>query len=401
MALRIVCVGVLPPFEGGSAISTSEILAGLAGRGHRVHAVVPITPELIGQEAAFVRTCPGISVTHYPVPWFHATPDRPDPEPYRAVQTALLDRLLPTVIDQERPGVLLIGRESFAGYVADITRACGIPVVQRLAGATINGLLAGTFPEARAIQMRTALRQAQARVAPGRQLASAAERLGIGDVLAIPTGVNLDRFRPREKDPAHLRELAIPRESVVVAHVSNLKPLKRPLDFVHAANEALARDPSLVYLVVGDGALRGAMEAACREAGTAGHFRFVGWRAYEEVPRHVNLADVVVMPSESEGLSRAYLETQACGRVLIASDIAPAREVVRHGETGLLFPRGDIRALSELMLLAARRPALRRTIGARAREQAQTRSVADMISDYEQILSEVADRRMPVAEKRA
>ena len=67
--------------------------------------------------------------------------------------------------------------------------------------------------------------------------------------------------------------------------------------------------------------------------------RFAGWIDYARMPDYINLGDIVVMPSESEGLARVYLEAQACARVLVASDIPPAREVVTEGETGLLFPR--------------------------------------------------------------
>lgn len=393
MALSVLYVGMLPPFEGGSAFSMSEVLTGLAARGHAVHAVAPITQETMAQGLAFARMHPSIPVTWYPVPWFLSTPSRPEPEAYRADQAAHLDHLLPGLLDQKRPDVLLIGRESFAWYVTDLVRSRGIPVVQRLAGSTTTGLLAGTFHEPQASQMLGALRQAHARVAPGRQLAIAGERLGIGGVQVVATGVNLDRFRPCEKDPALLRQLDVAPESVIVAHVSNLKPSKRPLDLVHSAAATLAREPSLLYLVVGGGALRAAMEAACLEAGIISRFRFVGWRPYEEVHRYFHLADMVVMPSESEGLSRAYLETQACGRVLVASDIPAAREVVRHGETGLLFPCGDGGALSEVTLMAARDPALRGAIGQRARQQA--RSVADTVAGYERLLSEVARRRRP------
>ena len=397
MTLRILYVGLLPPHEGGVSLSGCEILAGLAARGHTVHAVVPITPAMTAREAAFARAWPGISVVRYPLSGIPSTPDEPDPEWYRAAQTVHLDRLLPAAIHRDRPDAILIGRESFAPYVADVARARGIPVLQRLAGGVTNGLLGGRFPEPLASQMRAALRQARARVSPGRELALAAERLDIGDVLLIRTGVDLDRFQPREKDPALLRELDITRESVVVAHMSNLKALKRPLDLVRAAAQTVDREERLVFLVVGDGALRGAMEAASREAGIARRFRFVGWRSYDEMPRYFNLADLVAMPSESEGLSRVYLETQACGRVLIASDIAPAREVVRHGETGLLFPGEDLGRLSDLILMAARDPALRRAIGARARRQAETRSVADTAAGYEAVLTEVAEGRVPVA----
>jgi glycosyltransferase involved in cell wall biosynthesis len=58
------------------------------------------------------------------------------------------------------------------------------------------------------------------------------------------------------------------------------------------------------------------------------------------VPDYINLADVVVMPSEREGQSLVYLEAQACGKLIVASDIPAAREVITDGETGLLFERG-------------------------------------------------------------
>jgi glycosyltransferase involved in cell wall biosynthesis len=390
MVLSVLYVGMLPPFEGGSAISMSEILRGLAARGHTVRAVAPITPETMAQGVAFAEAYPSIALTRYLVPWFNSGPDRPEPEPYCAAHTAQLERLLPVLFDQERPDVILLGRETFAWYVTEQFHEWGIPIVQRLAGSTINGLLAGTFPEPQASQMRRVLRKAHARVAAGRQLALAAERLGIGTVSAIPTGIDLDRFQPRAKDPALLQRLDIAPESVVVAHASNLKSVKRPLDLVHSAATILATAPNVVYLVVGHGPLRQAMEDACRDAGLTGRFRFVGWRPYEQMHDYVNLADMVVSPSEMEGLSRAYLETQACGRVLIASDIPAACEIVRHGETGLLFPCGDVDALSEATLVAARDPALRAAIGRKARRQAETRSIADTVADYERVLTHVA-----------
>ena len=82
----------------------------------------------------------------------------------------------------------------------------------------------------------------------------------------------------------------------------------------------------------------------------------------------MNLADLVVMPSEREGLARVYLEAQACGKTLIASDIAAAREVVIHGQTGLLFRMGDVQDMADKIVLAAGDPALREAIGTPARE---------------------------------
>src|SRR5205809_3386112 len=88
-------------------------------------------------------------------------------------------------------------------------------------------------------------------------------------------------------------------DGIVVMHVSNLKPLKRALEIVDSAARALKLNRRLVYVIVGDGFQRQAMEEACRSNGIAEHFRFVGWVEYSRVPAYLNLADLVVMPSDA------------------------------------------------------------------------------------------------------
>ena len=127
------------------------------------------------------------------------------------------------------------------------------------------------------------------------------------------------------------------------------------------------RDPRLLYMIVGDGPNRGPMTVECERRGVLDRFRFPGWIPHGEVPRYMNLADIVVMPSENEAMAFAYLETQACGRVLIASDIAATREVVDDGVNGLLVEVGDSAAMAEATLRAAADAGLRQAIGARAR----------------------------------
>jgi len=95
------------------------------------------------------------------------------------------------------------------------------------------------------------------------------------------------------------------------------------------------------------------------------------------------------MPSESEGLARAYLETQACARLLLASDIPPAREVIENGETGLLFRMGDIGDLTAKTLLAANDPKLCAEIGHKAREQIKTHDLKSAVAEYLTTIEEV------------
>jgi glycosyltransferase involved in cell wall biosynthesis len=87
----------------------------------------------------------------------------------------------------------------------------------------------------------------------------------------------------------------------------------------------------------------------------------------------------------------AYLETQACGRVLIASDIAGAREVVENGVNGILVDSGDVSAMAEATLRAAADADLRASIGARAREFAVAHPLSRAIDRFETLLTAVVD----------
>ena len=164
------------------------------------------------------------------------------------------------------------------------------------------------------------------------------------------------------------------------------------MDVIESAAAAVRRHLRLRYVIVGDGALRGEMEAACHRSGLKELVRFVGWIDYASMPDYMNLADLVLVPSESEGLARVYLEAQACGRVLVASDIPPAREVVADGETGLLFPTGDIDALTAQTVRAATDPALRRRIGRESRDRVRRHGLSDAVDRYADALDDVVRR---------
>jgi 1,2-diacylglycerol 3-alpha-glucosyltransferase len=103
------------------------------------------------------------------------------------------------------------------------------------------------------------------------------------------------------------------------------------LRFARGLPDYVRRIPRLLYIIVGDGPGRVQLEAQCRGKGIVDRFRFPGWIEHTRMPDYLRLADIVVMPSESEGQSLVYLEAQACGRVLLASRIEGAR-IIRDGE---------------------------------------------------------------------
>jgi glycosyltransferase involved in cell wall biosynthesis len=392
--LDLLFVGLLPPHPGGAAISAGQILTGLARRGHVIRAVAPITEDAARDGDSFARRHPALEIIRFTVPYFYVSPQTPAPEEYWRREEGEVERLLPALLRARRPDLIFVGRETYAACVAAIAARWRLPFVLRLPGGTTSGILRGQYPPALAARLLGAYGMAAAVISPGRHLADLVREHGVDRVTVIPTAADLEGFAPRPKDHALLQALEIPPGAVVIAHVSNLKPVKRPLDLVESAPAAIRRDGRLLYLIVGDGPLRGQMESECRDAGIQHRFRFVGWVDHAEMPAYFNLADMVVMPSEWEALARAYVETQACGRALVASDIRAAREVIVDGETGVLFRLGDVADLTDKILGLAGAPERRAALGRQARARSRPHALDGAVEAYERLLAELARPRL-------
>jgi glycosyltransferase involved in cell wall biosynthesis len=342
-----------------------------------------MTAEDGRQGDLFAQEHPEVAVTRYPVPFFDAVPQKPHAEGYLLVEREQIQKCLPPLIAGRRPDILFIGRETFALHVTEVARAKSLPCILGMhCGGLLRWMLDGNYPAALTQAFVRQYCQIDRLVAVSRHFAEDLRRLGFPDYVVIANPVDLERFAPAPREEVLARELSVGPGDIVVAHLSNLTEVKRPLDLVASAAEALQHNARLLYLVVGDGPLRGAMEEICRRRQIAGRFRFVGRVHHGRVPAYLNLADLVVMPSEVENQSLVYLETQACGRLLLASDIPAAREVVVDGATGLLFRKGDVDDLTAKTLHAAAEPGLRAAIGRQARQGVRPHALPAAVAAY-------------------
>jgi 1,2-diacylglycerol 3-alpha-glucosyltransferase len=389
--LDLLYVGTLPPQPGGAAVVGAGLLERLAARGHTIRALAPIVagtspgwPEPAGPR--------GAGTTWFRVPRFDSAPDEPPDTEFAELERESLTRNTLALIRDRRPDVIVIGRESFARHVPTLARAHGVPCLMLVHGDPSRGLIDGTYPEPHAGRLLAQYHEVDHIATPARHMAEGLRRIGLSRVTVIPNGVDLGAFAPRPRDDSLARDLRIPDDWVVLAHASKLEAGKRARDIVDSAERVLARHRDLVYVVIGDGPERATLEAACRRRDLAPRFRFVGWIPHRDMPRYINLADAVLMPSEAETQALVYLETQACARLLLASDIAAAREVVIHNDTGLLFRKGDIDDLTATTLHAVGDPLLRLRIGQTARARVASFDLDVMTTRYEDLLRHVAAR---------
>jgi glycosyltransferase involved in cell wall biosynthesis len=183
-----------------------------------------------------------------------------------------------------------------------------------------------------------------------RAMVDQAEEMGVrprGRYHVVPSGFDVEAFAAGAREVAGQEVRArfgIPPAAFVVATVARLAPLKGHGDLIRAA--ARLGDISPWLLFVGDGPIRGALEAEARAAGLGDRIAWAGLVPPPAVPAHLAAADCVVHASLREGLARVIPQAFLAGRPVVAYDLDGAPELVAPGETGWLAPAGDIGALA-------------------------------------------------------
>ena len=146
------------------------------------------------------------------------------------------------------------------------------------------------------------------------------------------TGIDLARFCPADRAQA---KAALGVDGPLLISVGALIRRKGQ----DLAIDALADIPGATLLLAGGGPGRAHLEAKARSLGVAERVRFLGVQAHAALPALLAAADVMVLPTVSEGLANVWVESLACGTPVVTSDVGGAREVIDRPEAGRLVPR--------------------------------------------------------------
>ncbi len=191
-------------------------------------------------------------------------------------------------------------------------------------------------------------------------------------LVTVRNGIDLSRFdQTAGEGPAVRRELGIPPDAPVLATVSVLRRDKGIQHMIAALAALAAQVPDVVYLVVGDGDHRPALEAAAARRGVAGRVVFAGSRT--DVPRVLAACDAFVHPTLLDALPTVLAEAAAAGLPIVASRVGGVPEMCLDGRNGLLVEPGDEAGLAAACLRVLREPGLAARMGAQSREVARER----------------------------
>ena len=181
-------------------------------------------------------------------------------------------------------------------------------------------------------------------IAVSEDIAAKLERAGVDrkKIRVVYNGVGSE-FSPRDRQMAR-RELGLPESRFIVIFVGLLVPVKG-VEFLLEALPLL-NDSNVYCVLVGDGVSQSELEAKARDLGIAEQVQFVGRRAASEVPLWISSADVLALPSLSEGRPNVVLEAQACAIPVVATRVGGTPELVRDGQTGLLVEPGSAASMA-------------------------------------------------------
>jgi len=336
MKIAIACY----PTYGGSGVIATELGLALAGRGHEVHFLSYEPPHRLGGAAHPNVSYHEVRVAAYPL--FR----------YPPYDLALASRMVEVV---EVHGVELLhahyavphaisavlAREMTKGKVKVLTTLHGTDV-------TLIGQDQSYLPAT-----RYGIEQSDGVTAVSASLKADTRRIVPCDsrIEVIHNFIDTERYKPArcgEMESRWCRE-----GEKVLLHVSNFRPVKRPIEVVRIFARVAEAMPARL-LLVGEGPELTHAENVAAELGVRDRVEVLGQRG--EMESLLPCADMLLLPSETESFGLAALEAMACGVPPAATRVGGIPEVVEDGVSGLLEPLGDEDRLADRIIALLKDP---------------------------------------------
>lgn len=361
------------PFCGGVTISVETLRRGLESRGHETWV---FAPRFAGDDAD------GARIVRYPSIPAATYPQFPLAVPYAPRISRAVRRLDFDVFHAHHPFLLGPAAGRFA-------RAGGRPLVftyhTRYEKYAHYVPLRRALVEAAAVWMSTRFAaRADAVIAPSAVVRGELRARGVRTPIAVvPTGLDLDVFRPGERARAR-RHLGWHPTDPVVLYVGRLDR-EKSVERVLLAFERIASTlPRARLQVVGQGTEGERLRREAAGLAAAARIAFQGARAHDALPVFYQAADVFLFASETETQGLVLAEAAACGLPAVAVTAPGCDEVVRDGDTGLLTKSdpGDLADAATVLLVdTERRAAMGRRARAVAEEEFDVRLQIDRTLD--------------------
>jgi N-acetyl-alpha-D-glucosaminyl L-malate synthase BshA len=361
---------VLYPTFGGSGVVGTELGKALAAKGHEVHFITYSQPVRLGsfRENIYYHE---VSITDYPL--FE----------YQPYETQLASKMV-DVVKYEKLDILhvhyAIPHASAAFMAQQILKSQGIniPFVTTLHGTDIT--LVGRDPSFEPV-ITFCINQSDAVTAVSESLKNSTyEHFGVTREITVIPNFVVPMERNRDFTEHMRRKYACDGE-YILCHVSNFRKVKRVDDVLRVFAKVNAEKPSKLILV-GDGPERYNCERICRELNLCDRVIFLG--KVRDTSHVLEIADVFLLPSETESFGLAALEAMAVGVPVVSSNTGGIPEVNIHGVSGFLSNVGDVDDMAKNSLDILK-PENLNNFKLNARKQSSAFSLDIILPMYEEI----------------
>jgi glycosyltransferase involved in cell wall biosynthesis len=275
----------------------------------------------------------------------------------------------------------------FLGRLA--AHAAGVPrIVHHAHGFSFNRPLSPRMKRFYISLERFAARADHLIIAVNEQQRRMAVEFGVdrpAKLRTVHNGIDLRAFEWGDRE-ATRGKLGFDESALLVGAVGRLAPQKGFTYLIRALPLVLAAAPEVHLVIVGDGPLKAELEREAYRAGVSEHVHLLGFR--RDISNLLGAFDIFAQPSLWEGLSISLIEALAAGKPVVATDIEGNREVVDHGETGLLVRPADPDAFAEGLIALLLDRSLAKRFGDCAPRVAlkrfsEERMVAEILAAYD------------------
>ena len=204
-------------------------------------------------------------------------------------------------------------------------------------------------------------------------------------VITILNAVDLEKLKITKDKIFIKKELGIPENSKVIGSVGHLIVLKGYKYLIESSVEIIKKFPDVRFIMVGDGNQRESLLNLAKELEVSKNFIFPGERY--DIGNILQIFDIFVHPSLSEGLPRSIMEASGFGIPVVATDVGGIPEVVKDKETGILVPSKNSQALAEGITYLLKRPKEAKKMGEKGKELVKEKfSPSRMVNETEKLL---------------
>jgi len=197
------------------------------------------------------------------------------------------------------------------------------------------------------------LKRADRIICVSQDLKSKIGTMGITDmskVYVLYNGTDLNEFKPIEKEEVRTK-VNLPCKKQIITYIGTLKTSKGVyilLDaFLNLVHSVKNKNFHLIFL--GEGPEKEKLRNKVKSYNLESAIDFLGVKPHKEVPLFINASDVIILPSFSEGVPNAILESLACGVPVVATRVGGIPEIVNSDEVGILVPPADAMLLTSAL----------------------------------------------------